>query len=136
MDRLRPEFFHMANQPPERRRIGGPAAADDVDGDARSGQRVADRSAAAQGADVHLEFVLRQSAGQQAQLLCRTAAVERVDDVEDALFQRRCLAESIPGRIGFLPNEFGEIECLPIVPFARPGVQVGTAGPCGIPPLG
>ena len=39
----------MANQPPERGGIGGPATADDVDRDAGSRQRVADRSAMAQG---------------------------------------------------------------------------------------
>ena len=39
------------------------------------------------GADVRLEFVSGHAAGQQAQLLCGAAAVERVDDVEDALFQ-------------------------------------------------
>ena len=88
MDGLRPEFLDKPHQSPERRRIGEPAATDDLDGDAAAGQHVADRPAAGQGADVHLELVLRQSAGQQAQLLCRAGAVERVDDLEDALFQR------------------------------------------------
>ena len=105
----------MADQLPERGRIGGPAAADDVHGDARLDQHVGQRSATAQGADLDLALVvLKQSAGQQAQLLRRAAAVERVDDVEDALFQRGCLGES-------------SVNC--IVPPISLAVQTGVAFP-------
>ena len=42
------------------------------------------RPAAGQGADVHLELVARQPAGQQAQLLLGPGAVQRRYDLENA----------------------------------------------------
>ena len=76
---------------------------------------------------MHFELVLRQSAGQQAQLLCRTRAVERVDDVEDALFQQVCPSEPIFGLIRLLPKGIlANHRRSPIVACARPGVQMGA----------
>jgi hypothetical protein len=89
MDRIRLKFSYITKQSPEGRRVGGPAAAKDMDGYSRPNQPLAHRSAAAQGADLDLEFSRRHPAGQQVEVLRGTCAVERVDDVEDAVFHKR-----------------------------------------------
>ena len=88
----------MAHQPPEGRRIGGPAATDDMDGNARLGQQVADRPAAAQGADVQSRIRLRGSPrASRHSCWAVPRAVERVDDVQDALFHVGVPEAAAPG---------------------------------------
>ena len=84
MDQIGPQPSNVLLKPPKRPRIELPTFADDRQRDAGLAQIGLQRPAAGQGADMHLELVARQPAGQQAQLFFSPGTVERRDDLEDA----------------------------------------------------
>ena len=84
VDQVGPKPGDVLLQPPKRLRIELPSLADDRRRDARLGQIGRQRPAAGQGADMHVELVARQPAGQQAQLFLGAGAVERRDDLQNA----------------------------------------------------